>query len=370
MDRMRAETREVCAKYSVQIATGEGERAGLRPFNNCIKAQLIETSVRASPGARAGRRTAALDMCGGCGGDLPKYGSCGVAEVVIADGSAETVAEARQRHAAMEKTAAARGAAVPPALKTIVADCTIPGLAQMPEIGEGTRDVVACQFALHYAFCSRDALDGILSNAADALCDGGWFIGTMVDANAVVRRALAADAADGGARRRAGGPVSFGNSLYGIAFRGSPQRAAQKTLQFTTFGDGAKYEFTLNRRIDAVPEWLAHFETLRSRAGLAGLDVVEDMTMPFLDFYESRVSPEIAAAFGLAHPRAWRSDAPGRAAPDDCRGRAAAPGRGRVRQTETMLTDDEREVAELYATFAFARSARTRGVKRPGAEAE
>lgn len=47
-------------------------------------------------------------------------------------------------------------------------------------------DLCSCQFALHYAFASEETAKRLLWNACDALRSGGYFIGTLPDANAIV----------------------------------------------------------------------------------------------------------------------------------------------------------------------------------------
>lgn len=47
-------------------------------------------------------------------------------------------------------------------------------------------DLVSCQFALHYAFESEARARMMLQNIATRLKPGGYFIGTIPDANLIV----------------------------------------------------------------------------------------------------------------------------------------------------------------------------------------
>lgn len=47
-------------------------------------------------------------------------------------------------------------------------------------------DICSCQFALHYSFSSEAATRQLLFNATQALRPGGFFVGTIPDANMIV----------------------------------------------------------------------------------------------------------------------------------------------------------------------------------------
>lgn len=50
-------------------------------------------------------------------------------------------------------------------------------------------DMVSCQFALHYSFESEAKARRLLQNASDRLKPGGTFVGTIPDANVLLRYA-------------------------------------------------------------------------------------------------------------------------------------------------------------------------------------
>lgn len=47
-------------------------------------------------------------------------------------------------------------------------------------------DFVSCQFAFHYSFESLPQADCMLRNASESLREGGYFVGTIPDANDLV----------------------------------------------------------------------------------------------------------------------------------------------------------------------------------------
>ena len=49
-------------------------------------------------------------------------------------------------------------------------------------------DLVTCNFSLHYHFQSEERVRTFLVNVVTRLCDGGYFIGTIIDDNVIVKR--------------------------------------------------------------------------------------------------------------------------------------------------------------------------------------
>lgn len=95
-------------------------------------------------------------------------------------------------------------------------------------------DLVSCQFAFHYSFESLPQAECMLRNASECLQPGGFFIGTMPDANEIIARL-----------KKAKSKV-FGNDVYQIVFSGN----LNKPSLF-----GAKYNFHLDGVVDC-PEFL------------------------------------------------------------------------------------------------------------------
>ncbi|KAH3705866.1 P-TEFb-cap methyltransferase Pcm1 [Pelomyxa schiedti] len=70
-------------------------------------------------------------------------------------------------------------------------------------------DVVSCQFALHYSFESEEKVRGLLCNVTTRLKPGGFFVGTIPDANVLVKKLR--NTPDPAA-------LSFGNSVFRVEF--------------------------------------------------------------------------------------------------------------------------------------------------------
>ena len=186
----------------------------------------------------------------------------------------------------------------------------------------GPFDVASCQFALHYSFGSEARARRALQNVSSLLRAGGVFLGTTADADVLVRKL------------RATHGLRFGNELYGIEFDG---RHAAKT-----FGGGApfglEYRFTLADAVDDVAEYLVHRPTLERLAAECGLRLLDWKN--FHEFVHARLSPGASPE----DRQLWVSRGLGGVV-DDATG-TALPAR-------CALSDDEWEVAHLYAVFAF-----------------
>ena len=113
-------------------------------------------------------------------------------------------------------------------------------------------NLVSCQFAFHYSFESIRQAECMLRNAAECLKTGGFFIGTMPDANEIMRRQQEAKS------------KSFGNDVYQIEFQCDPDYPPLF---------GAKYHFKLDNVVDC-PEFIVHFPTLVKLAMKYGLELV------------------------------------------------------------------------------------------------
>jgi len=186
----------------------------------------------------------------------------------------------------------------------------------------GPFDVVSCQFALHYSFGSEQRARRALQNVASLLRAGGVFLGTTADADVLVRKL------------RATHGLRFGNELYAVEFE---QRHAAKAFSAAQ-PFGLEYRFTLADAVDDVAEYLVNRATLERLAAEVGLQL--EVWRNFHGFVADR----------LAVPddrQLWVSRGLGGVV-DDATG-AALPAR-------CALSDEEWEVAHLYAVFAFRKA--------------
>jgi mRNA (guanine-N7-)-methyltransferase len=105
-------------------------------------------------------------------------------------------------------------------------------------------DAVSMQFCLHYAFENEHKARIMLQNVSERLRPGGYFIGTIPDANLIVKR-LRQDQKEG-----------FGNSIFSITFENLKRDEGGKLVGFTPFG--CKYMFHLVDAVDC-PEYLVNW---------------------------------------------------------------------------------------------------------------
>ena len=238
----------------------------LKKYNNWVKACLINKYLPAP----AGRPAAVFDFCGGKGGDLRKFLNHNIGVVVLADLSNESVQQAIARYTNMDTAPPpadppdAQPAQPPPrpalfdfhafdtncfgadflrvvedhlAANNVTLDTS--GRTQVSDPA-GAFDLVSCQFAIHYAFESEETARSAVRNVARLLRPGGHFIGTTVNAYAVVKK-LRTVPGNG-----------FGNRHYRIEFPPEFDKDAIPTF-------GAVYSFRLEEAIDDIPESLLPF---------------------------------------------------------------------------------------------------------------
>jgi len=196
-----------------------------------------------------------LDICGGKGGDFKKWMKAIVDRIVLADIAEESVRQAVDRYNELRNPGFSA--------EFICADCSIPGVIK----SDGTEfDIVSCQFSLHYSFGSERAARGIMENITASLKPGGYFIGTIPDANILLRRA------------RLGPGLRFGNSVYQVIM--------DRKDKIEPYG--TKYTFTLQDAVEGVPEYLIHFESFRKLADEYGLELV--LRENFHEFFNAHMN--------------------------------------------------------------------------------
>lgn len=225
----------------------------LRKFNNWVKAVLIGEYATFSPCGKRDSFRNILDICCGKGGDMAKWGAVRPGVVVMVDAAAVSIDDLRNRFNST------RNPNFNP--RTAVADCgnvrltSIPGLIPAAPFGF---DTVSCQFALHYCFESEARARALLFNASERLLPGGIFIGTIPDANALLKYTSIGP----------GAPTAFSNSVVSVRFHHDPH-------EFSPLHPfGIKYTFDLASSVVDCAEYLVHFPTLQTIALEFGLELV------------------------------------------------------------------------------------------------
>ncbi|CAN8063444.1 unnamed protein product [Agarophyton chilense] len=222
----------------------------MRKFNNWLKSVLIYLHTR--PGYSV------LDLCCGKGGDLHKWSQAGAATYVACDTAQVSVQECANRYNGMGR------APFRPSL--LVGDCFQVNVDDyIPR--DIMFDVVSCQFAIHYAFESESRVRNLVKNVTDRLKPGGFFIGTTVDANVLVRKLRAVD------------DMAVSNSVYEV--RLDPAFKEKRFPKNNPYG--VRYNFSLDQSVEDCPEYLVHFPSFERLAAEYGLELV--LLSNFHDFF-------------------------------------------------------------------------------------
>ncbi|XP_053681393.1 mRNA cap guanine-N7 methyltransferase [Anopheles nili] len=224
----------------------------MRNFNNWIKSVVIEKyTTLLKQRIPLGSPFRVLDMCCGKGGDLNKWASAHVTHLICTDIAQVSLEQCEARFSQMYQRD--RDSQRRPKVEFFAADATLQQLRTKYSDPSIKLHLVSCQFAFHYSFESFKQADCMLKNAAECLEEGFYFIGTIPDANEIMKRQRSAMA------------DSFGNDIYNIKF-------LCDTDNPPLFG--AKYNFQLDEVVDC-PEFLVHFPTLVKLALKHGLRLVE-----------------------------------------------------------------------------------------------
>jgi mRNA (guanine-N7-)-methyltransferase len=141
--------------------------------------------------------------------------------------------------------------------KALLASVFAPGSGQSPF------DVVSCMFATHYMLRDENTLAGFLTNLADTVKVGGYFVGCGFDGDAVARLLSSEQTVVG---RDGATDVWAITKRYGTAIGSSvPPSAA---------GLGLTIDVDFISIGDTHPEYLVSFPYLQSRLAEAGLDLL------------------------------------------------------------------------------------------------
>lgn len=257
----------VAAHYNELEEKGLDERSKsrifyMRNFHNWIKSMLInEYLTKIKDSKKYDEPVRVSDMCCGKGGDLLKWRKGGITHLICSDIANVSVEQCKSRYNDMKRRRD-KGNTNIYSIEYLVADCTRDRLREKYKDPSMKLDLVSCQFAFHYSFESLPQAEGTLRNAAECLQPGGFFIGTIPDANELVARA------------HKNGSNKFGNDVYEVSFYDD----VKKPPLF-----GAKYNFHLHGVVDC-PEFLVHFPTLVKLAKKYGLKLVKKEK--FFDYYE------------------------------------------------------------------------------------
>ncbi|KAI8333323.1 guanine-N(7)-methyltransferase domain-containing protein [Chlamydoabsidia padenii] len=215
----------------------------MRSFNNWVKSVLIQRHTKS--------RQCVFDMGCGKGGDLIKWAKARIDYLIAADIAAVSLEQMKERYKNL------RSRSFDAEFHAL--DCYSEPIGPLLKTRKPV-DVVSMQFCLHYAFESETKARMMLHNVSRHLRSGGQFIGTMPDANLLVKRV----------RQEPPDILGFGNEFYWIEFDPLGEPKSSPTA-FSPFG--CKYMFHLEDAVDC-PEYLVHWGTFENLAKEYGLDLI------------------------------------------------------------------------------------------------
>ncbi|KAK9888580.1 hypothetical protein WA026_000819 [Henosepilachna vigintioctopunctata] len=237
----------------------------LRNFHNWIKSMLINeylSKIKLKKKYNAPLRV--LDIGCGKGGDLLKWKKANITHLICSDIAAVSLEQCKNRYSDMkERSARDRNGGNLYTIEYISADCSRVRLREKYSDPSVKLDIVSCQFAFHYSFESLPQAECMLRNVGECLQAGGYFIGTIPDANDLVARAKRENS------------NTYGNDVYKVLL----DFDVNKPPLF-----GAKYNFYLDGVVDC-PEFLVHFPTFIKLAKKYGLKLVKKEK--FYDFFNT-----------------------------------------------------------------------------------
>lgn len=218
-------------------------------------------------------------MCCGKGGDLLKFNQAKIAFYVGIDLSRASVEEAKNRFEDMKPKFEAiliEGSTCDP-------ENTISRVVMQQYDLE--YDLVSCQFAFHYMFDSEDNVRRFLYNVSEKLKSGGVFIGTIPDANVIVKKL-----------RTLGRNGIFGNQYYSIKCDTDkfPKSQGEFGLKYGFYLEDSVGESIMRQdgvEIVYVPEYLVLMNRLEEIANEFDLELVTKRNFhSFYDEYKDKHS--------------------------------------------------------------------------------
>lgn len=180
----------------------------LRNFHNWIKSMLInEYLSKIKNRKKHNEPLRVLDIGCGKGGDLQKWKKANITHLICCDIASVSLEQCKSRYEDMKsRNHRDRYPSNVFSIEYIAADCTRVRLREKYKDVTMKLDLVSCQFAFHYSFESLTQAECMMRNASECLQPGGYFIGTILDANDLIARA------------RKLGSNSYGNDVYKVIF--------------------------------------------------------------------------------------------------------------------------------------------------------
>ncbi|KAL0234723.1 hypothetical protein PCE1_001759 [Barthelona sp. PCE] len=286
--------------------------AGIRNFNNWVKASLIHWSVSHFRNSRNLKNVpvAIMDLASGHGGDLNKWLKANVSHYIGVDNSSGAITKAQDRYGKILE----RGMQFFDFARWIRADLSsVLSTSKLPSSLHF--DFVSCQFAMHYLFSSKSAAHCFFRNVSDRLVPGGYYMCITGNADWIVKAARMAaysppmeSNGEGHFHSKTenscvvGYNAGDGEPLWSLTF--------ELPLQFTEYG--SMYTMFLRDAVENIPEFIVHQKTLEELA--SEHDLVLNISMTLHEFFHEYCNAGVyrkmmedmgALEDGSPHPSAW-----------------------------------------------------------------
>ena len=241
----------------------------MRNYNNWIKSMLINDALkRIRADMPRHQKISVLDLCSGKGGDLLKWKVAGIDNLTCVDIAETSVEHSRSRYDDMVRKFARDPRSLFSA-QFLAADCSKTRIKPLLNRQNSQFDITSCQFALHYSFESLQQAQMMMKNACESLRPGGLFIGTIPNANVLMKRLREAEG------------MSYGNAVYRVEFD------LEDKMDIPLFG--AKYHFFLEDVVNC-PEFLVYIPLLKKLAEQEDMELIHYFT--FKEFHDMSIETQ------------------------------------------------------------------------------
>lgn len=232
----------------------------LRNFNNWIKSMLINDFLERLKQSGC-ERPIVLDLCCGKGGDLLKWRNGNILHLVATDIAEVSLRQCEKRYNEMKGKSGRRPLF---SAEFVLADSSKDRLIEQLGDKNIQFDMTSCQFSFHYSFESERQARQMIRNAVERLRSGGFFIGTLPDANRIMYCL------------RKDGSGTYKNEVLRLEY-GDKEGLKDKKHVPPVFG--ASFHFSLDTQVNC-PEYLVHFPVLEKLLNECGMDLVYAKSFP------------------------------------------------------------------------------------------
>uniref|UniRef100_A0AAF5DFF7 mRNA cap guanine-N(7) methyltransferase n=2 Tax=Strongyloides stercoralis TaxID=6248 RepID=A0AAF5DFF7_STRER len=223
----------------------------LRNSNNFIKSCLIQEFITKLK-KEDNYNGQILDLCCGKGGDLLKWKKGFAKKVVMTDIAEISLEHCGKRYSEL---VAKQNPNFPLFdIEIIHADSTVTRINDYIKEGKPF-DICSCQFSLHYAFESEQKARQMLQNATENIKKGGYFIGTIPNANLLI------------SLLKKNKSIYFKNKVCNLSYLGIEGKNQTEEERLADIMDskiplfGAKIDWQLDNLVNC-PEYLVHIPLL------------------------------------------------------------------------------------------------------------